>query len=133
MQLRMAKMTEIKKLELLRDQMGEKGHIIIFLVGMGFILIAVLLVSIASFIPRPPYGDPGYYTWGTTMATLADVRNLFINLGLVLIPVALYIGATMSKNTSEHAQRGMFISMGLVLMGFIGYMIYTSIMGMIYY
>ena len=61
---------------------------------------------------------------------LTNIRNLFINLGLVLVPTALYVGATKIRNISEHARRGMFISLGLLIFGFIIYISISSLFSM---
>lgn len=91
--------------------------------------LGVILISVPGFIPNPQYGSPEYALYYKTVEILANIRRLFINLALLLISSGLFLGAATIENLPEHAQRGMYVALGLIITGFILNLAFTGLFG----
>ena len=87
------------------------------------------MISVASFIPIPPFGTGEYQIYHDIVDLIANIRRLFVNLGLLLLTSGLFFGAISMKNLSDEGQRGMFIAIGILIMCFIFNLAFTGVFG----
>ena len=112
-----------------KNESENKIHMKFFMSGGILIFIGIILISIPGFVPTPESHTGEYLIYSNVVDILATIRRLLVNAGLLLIASGLFLGASLNENLSEHAQRGMYIAMGLVLFGLVLNIAFTGIFG----
>jgi len=90
-----------------------KGYVKIFILSILFFLASFVVTTVANIIPRISYGDPGYdeYVYLTTILSTASV--LVQNIGIVLFPVATFLGALTDESLSKEVRQALVIASGI--------------------
>ena len=115
-------------IESYRESVFKKGYIKIFTAGIILIIVGFLTFSLFNMIPRPSYGDPAYYTYLNLMRIFMSISRLFLQIGMVLFVLSLFIGALTDRTLSENVKRGMIIASGVAMFGLVILIIFSSVM-----
>ncbi|MFX1592998.1 MAG: hypothetical protein ACFFB6_02845 [Promethearchaeota archaeon] len=124
----MKSISEPNSSESYRIPLLKKGYIKIFTSGIILLVAGFTTLSLFNMIPRPAYGDPAYYDFYNLMRFFSSLSRLFLQIGMVLIILSLFIGALTDRTLSENVKRGMMIASGAAMFGLIILMIYSLVM-----
>lgn len=90
-----------------------KGYVKIFILSILFFLAGFVVTTVANVIPSISYGDPGYDEYVYLMTILSTASILVQNIGIVLFPVATFLGALTDESLSKEVRQALVIASGI--------------------
>jgi hypothetical protein len=96
-----------------REPITKKGYVKIFILGINLLIFGFVISTLLSIIPRVSYGDPGYNEYIYLMRILSSISRLFLQIGIVMFSLSLFIGALTDRTLSENVKRGLVIASGI--------------------
>lgn len=102
-----------------RQAVLKRGYIKIFLTAFIVLFCGFVVISIASFIPRPSYSDPDYGDYQNLMRSFSVLTKLLVEIGLSLFSVSSFLGAITDVNIADNVKRGMMVASGISILGLV--------------
>ena len=102
-----------------RQTVLKRGYVKIFITAFIILFCGFVVISIASFIPRPSYSDPDYGDYQNLIRSVSVLAKLLIEIGLSLFSVSSFLGAITDANIADNIKRGMMVASGISVLGLV--------------
>ncbi|MFW9874633.1 MAG: hypothetical protein ACFFG0_16120 [Candidatus Thorarchaeota archaeon] len=107
-----------------RESIIKKGFVKIFILSISLLIFGFVIGSLLTIIPKVSYTEPGYDEYLYLMRILSSASRLFVQIGIVMFSLALFMGALTDRTLSENVKRGLVVGAGIGMAALVLVMMY---------